>query len=139
MIGRQEVALADVRKEINFCRKVGLPVLGVVENMSGFVCPKCSVRPSLFSCSLTLIIYIYLSFSLPPPLSHSHTAQTRTEIFPPTTGGGEQMARQMGVPFLGRVPLDPRLARACDEGKSYFQECPDSAGAQALLDIVTRK
>lgn len=40
----QEVALADVRKEINFCRKVGLPILGVVENMSGFVCPKCSVR-----------------------------------------------------------------------------------------------
>ena len=40
----QEVALQDVRKEINFCRKVGLPVIGVVENMSGFVCPKCKVR-----------------------------------------------------------------------------------------------
>ena len=40
----QEVALQDVRKEINFCRKVNLPVLGVVENMSGFVCPKCKVR-----------------------------------------------------------------------------------------------
>lgn len=38
----QEVALLDVRKEISFCRKVGLPVLGLVENMSGFVCPKCS-------------------------------------------------------------------------------------------------
>lgn len=40
----QEVALMDVRKEINFCKKVGVPVIGVVENMSGFVCPKCSVR-----------------------------------------------------------------------------------------------
>ena len=40
----QEVALQDVRKEINFCRKVSLPVIGVVENMSGFVCPKCKVR-----------------------------------------------------------------------------------------------
>ncbi len=40
----QELSLADVRKEINFCRKVGLPILGVVENMSGFVCPKCKVR-----------------------------------------------------------------------------------------------
>lgn len=39
----QEVALADVRKEINFCKKVGVPVIGVVENMSGFVCPKCKV------------------------------------------------------------------------------------------------
>jgi Mrp family chromosome partitioning ATPase len=101
----QEVALADVRKEINFCKKVGLPVLGVVENMSGFVCPKC---------------------------------KTKTDIFAPTTGGGEKMAQEMGVPFLGRVPLDPRLARACDEGKSYFQECPDSPGVQALRDIVTQ-
>ena len=40
----QEVSLMDVRKEINFCKKVGLPVIGVVENMSGFVCPKCKVR-----------------------------------------------------------------------------------------------
>lgn len=39
----QAVALADVRKELNFCRKVGLPILGVVENMSGFVCPHCAV------------------------------------------------------------------------------------------------
>jgi len=39
----QAVALADVRKELNFCRKVELPILGVVENMSGFVCPYCAV------------------------------------------------------------------------------------------------
>lgn len=38
----QEVALADVRKEINFCNKTGLKVIGVVENMSGFVCPNCA-------------------------------------------------------------------------------------------------
>ncbi len=40
----QEVSLLDVRKEINFCRKVGIPILGVVENMAGFVCPCCKVR-----------------------------------------------------------------------------------------------
>ena len=40
----QEVALMDVRREINFCRKVNLPILGVVENMSGFICPKCKVQ-----------------------------------------------------------------------------------------------
>jgi Mrp family chromosome partitioning ATPase len=39
----QAVALADVRKELNFCRKVGLPILGVIENMSGFICPHCAV------------------------------------------------------------------------------------------------
>lgn len=40
----QEVSLQDVRKEINFCHKVKLPIIGVVENMSGFICPKCKVR-----------------------------------------------------------------------------------------------
>ena len=39
----QEVALQDVRKEIDFCRKVKVPIIGVVENMAGFVCPKCGV------------------------------------------------------------------------------------------------
>ena len=45
----QAVATADVRKEINFCRKVGLGVLGVVENMSGFACPHCSHCTNVFS------------------------------------------------------------------------------------------
>lgn len=39
----QEVALLDVRKEIDFCKKVKIPILGAVENMSIFVCPKCKV------------------------------------------------------------------------------------------------
>ena len=45
----QEVALQDVRKEIDFCRKVGIPILGLVENMSGFVCPKCTTRSEVFA------------------------------------------------------------------------------------------
>jgi Mrp family chromosome partitioning ATPase len=58
----QEVSLLDVRKEITFCKKVGVPIIGVVENMSGFACPKCKVsnlNPSLLFLSLltrTLII-----------------------------------------------------------------------------------
>ncbi|XP_053220549.1 cytosolic Fe-S cluster assembly factor NUBP1 [Podarcis raffonei] len=44
----QEVALQDVRKEINFCRKVKLPIIGVVENMSGFICPKCKNESQIF-------------------------------------------------------------------------------------------
>ena len=46
---RQGVSLSDVRKEISFCKKIGLPVLGVVENMSGFVCPCCQVLLSHLS------------------------------------------------------------------------------------------
>ena len=61
----QEVSLMDVRKEINFCRKVNLPVIGVVENMSGFVCPKCKVRTNavlrgaFYRTHTYIYIYIY--------------------------------------------------------------------------------
>jgi hypothetical protein len=47
----QEVALQDVRREIDFCKKVGIRVLGVVENMSGFVCPGCKTESQIFSPS----------------------------------------------------------------------------------------
>jgi len=98
----QEVSLMDVRKEINFCKKVGIPVIGVVENMSAFVCPKC---------------------------------KTETKIFPPTTGGAQKMAQEMGVKFLGSIPLDPRIAKSSDEGKFYLEEFPDSPATKALKDI----
>jgi Mrp family chromosome partitioning ATPase/predicted Fe-Mo cluster-binding NifX family protein len=45
----QEISLADVRKAINFCRKVSMPILGLVENMSGLVCPHCGGEIPLFS------------------------------------------------------------------------------------------
>jgi len=98
----QEVALLDVRKEINFCKKVGLPIIGVVENMSGFVCPNC---------------------------------KKETKIFFPTTGGGEKMAKEMDVPFLGRIPLDPRIAKACDEGRFFLGEFPDSEATKAYKTV----
>lgn len=44
----QEVALVDVRKSINFCNKLNLPVLGVIENMSGFICPHCKKETDIF-------------------------------------------------------------------------------------------
>lgn len=47
----QEVALADVRKELNFCVKTKIPIIGVVENMSGFVCPHCKCESQLFSAT----------------------------------------------------------------------------------------
>ena len=47
----QEISLQDVRKEINFCRKVSLPVLGIVENMSQFVCPKCKLSSTILPAS----------------------------------------------------------------------------------------
>ncbi|XP_045076287.1 cytosolic Fe-S cluster assembly factor nubp1-like [Coregonus clupeaformis] len=99
----QEVSLQDVRKEIRFCQKVQLPIIGVVENMSGFVCPKC---------------------------------KNTSQIFPPTTGGAERMCEEMNLTLLGRVPLDPRIGKSCDEGKSFLTEFPDSPAAAAYRTIV---
>lgn len=99
----QEVALLDVRKEIDFCRKVNIKVLGVVENMSLFVCPCC---------------------------------KSQSEIFPANTGGAKKMCLDMDVPYLGNLPLDPKLARCCDEGKDFISELPDSPAVQASSSIV---
>ncbi|KAG8034739.1 hypothetical protein G9C98_007815 [Cotesia typhae] len=101
----QEVALLDVRKEIDFCKKVKIPILGAVENMSIFVCPKC---------------------------------KNSAEIFPALTGGARNMAEEMNVEFLGSIPLDPLLARCCDEGKNVFTEMPESSTIVALKKIVSR-
>eukprot|EP01027_Heterolobosea_sp_BB2_P010613 GEZU01015555.1.p1 GENE.GEZU01015555.1~~GEZU01015555.1.p1 ORF type:complete len:316 (+),score=57.81 GEZU01015555.1:63-1010(+) len=101
----QDISLIDVRRELNFCKKVGIKVIGVVENMSGFVCPKCT---------------------------------NETKIFKSTSGGGEALAEMFNVPFLGRVPLDPRLMQSCEKGKSLFSEAPDSPCAVAIRDIVSK-
>jgi len=45
----QEVAIEDVRKEITFCKKTGIPIIGIIENMSGFVCPHCTECTNIFS------------------------------------------------------------------------------------------
>ncbi|KAK0391227.1 hypothetical protein NLU13_0728 [Sarocladium strictum] len=99
----QEVALLDVRKEIDFCRKAGIRILGIAENMSGFVCPNC---------------------------------KNESEIFRPTTGGARGLAEDMGVPFLGAVPLDPRIRMACDYGESYFDSFADSPACKAFYGVV---
>lgn len=101
--GPQEVSLLDVRKEIDFCRKAGIRIMGLIENMSGFVCPKCTHE---------------------------------TQIFAPTTGGAARLASDMEIPFLGKVPLDPRIGMACDYGESFFEHFPDSPACSALRQVV---
>ncbi|KAJ8037543.1 Cytosolic Fe-S cluster assembly factor NUBP1-like [Holothuria leucospilota] len=65
------------------------------------------------------------------------TPQNESQIFPPTTGGVEQMADEMKVPFLGKLPLDPRIGKCCDEGTSFFEEFSDSPAAKAYQHIIT--
>ncbi|KAK0720212.1 P-loop containing nucleoside triphosphate hydrolase protein [Lasiosphaeris hirsuta] len=79
----QAVATADVRKELNFCTKTGIKVIGVIENMSGFICPNCSECTNIFM-----------------------------------SGGGEVMANDFGVRFLGRVPIDPQFLVLIETGET---------------------
>ena len=97
----QEVALSDVRRGITFCRNLDLPVLGVLENMSGFVCPKCGETTDIFK-----------------------------------SGGGENMALEMNVPFLGRIPIDPQIVEACDSGRPYVEAYRQSQAAEAFREAV---
>jgi Mrp family chromosome partitioning ATPase len=97
----QDVAVADVRRSITFCRKVSLPVVGVVENMSGFACPHCGRTTDLFKA-----------------------------------GGGEALAREMLVPFLGRVPLDPAVVVSGDVGKPFAEGAIETAAMKAFGPIV---
>lgn len=97
----QDVAVADVRRSITFCEQLHLQVLGVIENMSGFVCPHCGKTTDLFK-----------------------------------TGGGEALAREMNVPFLGRVPLDPQVVVSGDAGTPFVFRFAESATARAFGDIV---
>jgi Mrp family chromosome partitioning ATPase len=101
----QEVALMDVRKELDFCRKAGIAVLGVVENMAGFVCPKCT---------------------------------NESAIFRPSTGGARKFCEDEQIPFLGSVPLDPRIGMACDFGESFLEAFPDSPAAKRICEVVAK-
>lgn len=64
--------------------------------------------------------------------------QGESQIFKPTTGGAKALAEEFGIPFLGAVPLDPRIGLACDYGESFFDAYPDSPACKELLAIVRR-
>eukprot|EP00040_Diaphanoeca_grandis_P024449 m.134337 g.134337 ORF g.134337 m.134337 type:complete len:282 (-) comp29734_c1_seq1:84-929(-) len=97
----QGVALSDVRREASFCKKAKLKILGIVENMSGFVCPHCAECSNLFS-----------------------------------SGGGERLAEELTVPFLGRIPIDPDLGKTLDEGKDFLKHFSASQVAQSVEKII---
>jgi hypothetical protein len=87
----QAVALMDAMKCLSFTRAVNLPVLGIVENMSGYVCPCCGEVSNVFS-----------------------------------TGGGAEMSRKEGVPFLGVLPVDPELVSLLDAAETTPKEGSES-------------
>jgi ATP-binding protein involved in chromosome partitioning len=97
----QEVAVGDALRAAKMFERVGVPVLGVVENMSAFVDPETGRRFELFS-----------------------------------SGGGARLAAEIGVPLLGTVPLQPRLAELADAGQPILLAEPESAAAVSLRSIA---
>ncbi len=105
----QDVALIDVRKSITFCRQVNMPVIGVVENMSGFVCPHCGKQTDIFK-----------------------------------TGGGGAMADNMGVPFLGTIPIEPLIADSGDSGIPFNNRAEHNVSAAqkqftSIVDTIVKE
>ena len=128
----QEVSLMDVRKELSFCAKTKLRVLGVVENMSEYAAPLSTLRfrdaAGLDQTEATLAA---IRAKCPELLDLSAVA----DVFPRARGGAEAMASQFSVPFLGRVPLDPSITKACESGTSYTVGVAN--GRSALAHIVS--
>jgi len=98
-----EVSQIVVKKAVTFARKLSLPIIGIVENMSGFVCPKCGTKIDIFR-----------------------------------SGGGKKISEQLSVPFIGSIPIDPKVCEDSDKGVPFIIEHPDSSSSKAFKEIVKR-
>ena len=98
-----EVSQMVVKKAVTFARQLNIPIIGILENMSGFVCPKCGEQVDIFS-----------------------------------SGGGEKIAEDLAVPYLGKIPIDPEICRDCDRGSPFIIEHPNSTASKAFMDIVKK-
>ncbi|MGA9097306.1 MAG: Mrp/NBP35 family ATP-binding protein [Methanotrichaceae archaeon] len=97
----QEVSLLDSRKAVNMIMTMGVPVLGIVENMSGLCCPHCGETINIFSA-----------------------------------GGGKKAADEMGVPFLGSIPIDPDVSALGDRGLTFVERV--SKAGSCFREIVNK-
>jgi len=98
-----ELSHAVVRKAITFTERMYMPVIGVVENMSGYVCPSCGEKVDIFQ-----------------------------------KGAGAKMAEEAGVPFLGKIPIDPKVSASSDKGVPFVLSNPDSPASKAFIEIVEK-
>jgi len=98
----QDVSLKIARRGLRMMEQVNVPILGIVENMSGFTCPSCGTVSHIFH-----------------------------------QGGGEAIAQELGVAFLGKVPLDPTVVDCGDTGLPLVKAAPDSPAAGAFRQIAT--
>jgi ATP-binding protein involved in chromosome partitioning len=99
----QQVSLADSRRAVAMYRKLNIPPLGILENMSHFVCPNCAHESDIFG-----------------------------------HGGGERMAEELGVPFIGRIPIYQPIREGGDSGVPLVIGEPNAPAAQAFMAAAER-
>jgi ATP-binding protein involved in chromosome partitioning len=97
----QEVAVGDALRGAKMFEKVGVPVLGIVENMSYFHCPHCGERTDIFS-----------------------------------SGGGQRLATELGLPLLASIPLQERVQELCEAGMPVVLAEPETAVARAFAGLA---
>jgi ATP-binding protein involved in chromosome partitioning len=97
------VALGGSNKDLQMFKHVNVPILGIIENMSGFTCPHCGENTPIFK-----------------------------------SGGGERLAAELGVSFLGGIPLDTELMASGDEGIPLLEQDGDSPAVAAFLSLAQR-
>jgi ATP-binding protein involved in chromosome partitioning len=98
-----EVSQIVVKKAVTFSEKLNIPVIGIIENMSGFVCPKCGAEINIFK-----------------------------------VGGGKKIAEDLMIPFLGRIPIDPKICEDSDRGIPFIVEHMNSPATKAFMEIVKK-
>jgi ATP-binding protein involved in chromosome partitioning len=99
----QQVSIADSRRAVAMYKKLNIPPIGILENMSHFVCPNCQHESDIFG-----------------------------------GGGGERMAKELGVPFIGRVPIYQPIREGGDTGIPVLISEPDSPAARAFISAAER-
>jgi ATP-binding protein involved in chromosome partitioning len=99
----QELSLLDSSKAVNMAKKMSIPNIGIIENMSGFICPECGFTIDLFG-----------------------------------KGGGEKQAKEMGIFFIGALPVNIETRVLADEGKPFILANPKTDISIALMDIIDR-
>ncbi|KAI9682402.1 MAG: hypothetical protein M1817_000456 [Caeruleum heppii] len=105
----QDIALKDAVKGINMLRKVDVPILGMLRNMSLFVCPACAHETPIFGAN--------------------HTSGS---------GGVTQACADHDIPFLGDIPLHPQICQDADEGRPTVVAEPESVRAGVFEDVARR-
>ena len=128
----EEISMADVRKELNFCQKTKVPIMGVVENMGQYTTTLQKLKfHDAEGKDSTVEIIEKLKTACPEIFDTVISA----EIFPISGGGPKAMAEQYQVPYWGVLPMDPNLLECCEKGSTFVDEYPDSVSAKALKNF----